>query len=137
MKLLEVRAWDALAKNSCGADRMTNPARRVLLVEDDWMISIMLHDMIEELGFSVVGPIYNLQEGIESAELTEVDFAVLDYDLGNGTDAGPIADILTARHIPFAFATGHGREEIPDSFADIPLIYKPILPEELRRVISA
>jgi two-component SAPR family response regulator len=116
---------------------MISPARRVLLVEDDWIISIMLHDMIEELGFSVVGPIYNLREGMASAELTEVDFAVLDYDLGNGTDAGPIADILTARHIPFAFATGHGREEIPANFADIPLIYKPVLPEELMRVISA
>ena len=118
-------------------DGMENTSRRVLLVEDDWMISIMLHDMIEELGFSVVGPMYNVAEGVESAELTQFDFAVLDYDLGNGTDAVPIANILTAKRIPFAFATGKGREEISSEFADIPLIYKPVLPEELKRVISA
>jgi len=121
----------------CGMDRMENSSRRVLLVEDDWMISLMLHEMIEELGFSVVGPISNLRDGVESAEITEVDFAVLDYDLGGGNNAGPIASILTARHIPFAFATGRGREEISAEFADIPLIYKPVLPEELARVIGA
>jgi DNA-binding response OmpR family regulator len=116
---------------------MENSARRVLLVEDDWMISLMLHEMIEELGFSVEGPISTLIEGVASAEITDVDFAVLDYDLGNGNNAVPIANILTARQIPFAFATGRGREEISAEFADIPLIYKPVLPEELLRVISA
>jgi CheY-like chemotaxis protein len=115
---------------------MPHTNRRVLLVEDDWIISVMLHDMIEELGHSVIGPIYNLAEGVESAEITEFDFAVLDYDLGNGTDAAPIAKILAERRIPFAFATGHGREDIPARYADIPLIHKPVLPEELMRVIG-
>lgn len=116
---------------------MSEILRRVLLVEDDWMISIMLQDMIEELGFDVIGPIHTAREGLLQAGDIEVDFAVLDYDLGNGTDSLSIAKVLSARKIPFAFATGKGREEIGPGYDDVPLIYKPVLPEELQRILSA
>lgn len=116
---------------------MAGQSRRILLVEDDGMISLMLRDMIEELGFTVIGPVYGLSEGMERAGSDEIDFAVLDYRLGDNIDTRPIAAKLAARGIPFAFATGYGRSDIDADFRSIPVIDKPVLPEELQRVLAA
>jgi CheY-like chemotaxis protein len=116
---------------------MAGQTRRVLLVEDDGMISLMLRDMIEELGFTVIGPVYNLADGLARAGSEDFDFAVLDYRLGDRADSRPIAELLSGRGIPFAFATAYGRGGISEAYADVPVIDKPVLPEELERVLAA
>lgn len=116
---------------------MARRVRRILLVEDDGMISLMLRAMIEELGYTVVGPVRSLDDGLAQAEAEDVDFAVLDYRLGVTEDSRPIAARLAERGIPFAFATAYGRSGIAEAYADVPVIDKPVLPEELERLLAA
>jgi CheY-like chemotaxis protein len=123
--------------NSTGEANMAGQTRRVLLVEDDGMISLMLRDMIEELGFTVIGPVYNLAEGLERAGSEELDFAVLDYRLGEDADSRPIAELLADRGIPFAFATAYGKGSIAPDYGGVPIIDKPVVPEELERILAA
>lgn len=101
------------------------------------MISLMLRDMIEDLGFVVVGPVYNLADGLAHAAREDVDFAILDYRLGDQADSRPIAELLESRGIPFAFATAYGKGAIAPDYGGVPIIDKPVLPEELERVLAA
>jgi DNA-binding response OmpR family regulator len=78
---------------------------RVLVVEDEMMVSMLIEDMLSDLGCKVVGPASRLEEAIALVESHEIDCAVLDVNLG-GQPIFPLADILRAKGAPFAFATG-------------------------------
>jgi CheY-like chemotaxis protein len=98
---------------------------RILLVEDDPIIAIMLGDMLHELSCNVVGP-----AGSVSAALAlllssgPIDGAVVDWNLGRETTA-PVAEELLERSIPFVFSTGYGAERIRLHFNGIPVLTKP------------
>ena len=76
-------------------------SKTVLIVEDNLLIGMMLEQMVFELGHIVLGPYSNLNDGYDHARHDMVDFALLDFDLGEGTDALPIAEVLTSRHATF------------------------------------
>jgi DNA-binding response OmpR family regulator len=106
------------------------PMQRVLIVEDDWLIASLLTDEINELGYSVVGPARNLAEATAIASTSALDGALLDVELRLDSVL-PIAEILSDRHIPFAFMTGD--IESPEGmFHDVPALQKPFTVAELR-----
>jgi len=78
---------------------------RVLVVEDEMMVSMLIEDMLSDLGCKVVGPASRLEEAIALVDSQEIDCAVLDVNLG-GQPIFPLADILRAQGAPVAFATG-------------------------------
>ena len=80
---------------------------RVLVVEDEMMVAMLMEDMLADLGCIVVGPISRLDEAMESVSELELDCAVLDVNLGDQS-VFPLADLLLERGIPYAFATGYG-----------------------------
>src|SRR6202007_388047 len=80
---------------------------RVLVVEDEMMVSMLIEDMLTDLGCTVVGPASRLDEALELAGRAEIDCAVLDVNLG-GQPIFPLADLLREKGAPFAFATGFG-----------------------------
>src|SRR5512140_3995081 len=80
---------------------------RVLVVEDEMMVSMLIEDMLSDMGCTVVGPASRLDEAIALAKASEIDCAVLDVNLG-GQPIFPLADLLRERGCPFAFATGYG-----------------------------
>src|SRR6187200_2431178 len=96
---------------------MTDPATlkglRVLVVEDEMMVSMLIEDMLGDLGCTVVGPASRLDEAIALANASELDCAVLDMNLA-GQSIFPLADLLRARGAPFAFATGYGDAGLRD-----------------------
>jgi CheY-like chemotaxis protein len=108
---------------------------RILIVEDNQIIAAMMEAMVEDLGYWVVGPSRNLDDGLEHAKDDEVDFALLDYELGEGKTARPIVEVLRRREIPFAFTTGSDPREIRAAFGDVPVISKPVLDAELEAVL--
>ncbi len=108
-----------------------NSCTRVLIVEDDAIIAIMMESMVEDLGYRVVGPSTNFTTALQTAESAELDFALLDFALDDGRDAGEIAEVLTKRGIPFAFTTGAAPNEIRTVFKNTPIISKPVVEEEL------
>ncbi len=115
------------------------PRCRVLVVEDEAMIAMLVEDMVLDFGSEVVGPVANMQEAIRLAQSAELDAAILDINVG-GTVIFPVADILTERGIPLIFATGYGSKGLPARFQDNPTLPKPFsyqsLSEVLRKVLA-
>jgi DNA-binding response OmpR family regulator len=89
---------------------------RVLLVEDEMLISIMLEDMLTELGYETIGPARRLDEAKKIASEVAADVAILDFNL-NGESSEAVAEILAERKIPFIFATGYDRTGEVDALA--------------------
>jgi CheY-like chemotaxis protein len=108
-------------------------AGRVLLVEDEALVAMMMRDILLELGISVAGPFCTPAEAIAAARDDGVDAAILDVNLG-GELIYPVADALAARGVPFVFVTGYGAESIDGRFAHIPILQKPIEREVLERL---
>jgi DNA-binding response OmpR family regulator len=108
---------------------------RVLLVEDNSIIALMMESMLEDLGYWVVGPLHNLSDGLDHARDDDIDFAVLDFDLGNGTDVIPIVDILNERNVPYLIATGESAATIHAQLPGAVILSKPVLQDELERAL--
>jgi len=104
---------------------------RVLIVEDDVIIALMMVSIVEDLGYEVVGPSIDFNTALQIAKRDELDFALLDFNLGQGEDAGPIAGILADRGIPFAFTTGLSPASIRATYGEATIISKPVVEKEL------
>lgn len=117
---------------------MTDGARlqgiRVLIVEDETLVALMLEDMLEELGCLVLDIAWRLPQAIKVAETSNADVAVLDVNIA-GERVDPVADILERRRIPFVFATGYGAAGLPQRLKAHPVLPKPVSSQELSRVL--
>src|SRR5262249_22268936 len=103
-----------------GGDRPALPLQletgnRVLLVEDEILVAMMMKDILTDLGFSVIGPFSRLAEAMVAAVHDNIDAGIIDVNLG-GEFVYPVADVLAARNIPFVFITGYGVESIDSRF---------------------
>ena len=113
------------------ADETGLEGRRILVVEDDMMISMMLEDMLLELGCQVLGPANRLDTALELAQdAVGVDAAILDINLG-GQPVFPVADALRARGVPLIFSTGYGDDELRHSDRGCAILRKPYRAHEL------
>lgn len=101
-----------------------NQPNRVLIVEDEMLIALMLKDMLTETGLTVEAIAKDFNSGLEFAQKSDVDLAILDINL-NGKEAYPIAEILRKRGIPFIFSTGYGESSIKPDFDHVTCIMKP------------
>jgi PAS domain S-box-containing protein len=112
------------------------PRRRILLVEDESLIAMMMEQTLRELELDVVGPFGTVRETLDAIELESVDAAILDINLG-GEMAYPIARLLQARKVPFVFMTGYGAETIAAPFSGVRILQKPLEREMLRELFAA
>ena len=110
---------------------MTLPGKRVLVVEDDALICMLIEDYLGDLGCDVVATAAQLEDGLSKAKIMAIDVAVLDINL-EGRLSYPIAQTLQGRAIPFLFATGYGKSGVPHSFESVPVLSKPFGIEALR-----
>jgi CheY-like chemotaxis protein len=110
--------------------------KRILIVEDEWFLAMMLQDMLAELGHTVVAIASKLKEGLVIAEKGDFDFAILDVSL-NGEMSHPIADVLDGKGLPYVFATGYSEAGIrgAQSKSKRPMLSKPYGLEDLRRIL--
>ncbi len=110
--------------------------RRLLMVEDEFLIAMMIKKFLEGFGATVLGPCSRLADAIAIAKDEPFDGALVDLNLA-GKPADPLADLLVARGVPFAFVTGYQRESIDRRYANIPVLQKPIEPDLLERTLVA
>jgi CheY-like chemotaxis protein len=96
---------------------------RILIVDDEPLITAMLEDWLSELGDVPVGPAHNLARALELAE-SDIDAAIVDVSLGEG-NSYPLLETLIARGLPFALATGHGQEGIEPGYREHATLTKP------------
>jgi CheY-like chemotaxis protein len=116
--------------------RPAQPTARVLIVEDELMIRILLDDMLRELGYTIAADTARIDEALEAARCVDFDVAILDVNL-NGQTVFPVADALAARGTPFVFATGYGDRGLPEAYRDRPTLKKPFEIAALKRVLES
>jgi len=109
-------------------------APRVLVVEDEVPVALLIEDMVNELAYEVAGIVSRLEHAMRLLDSETFDLAMLDVHL-NGKMVFPFAAELEAREIPFLFATAYGARGIPEEFRGHLVLQKPFGPVELRRAL--
>jgi CheY-like chemotaxis protein len=113
---------------------------RILVLDDEPLISLMVQDWLAELGCETAGPAYSVHGALDLIKTVTVDAAILDVSLGS-ENCYPVADALTKLGIPIAFATGHSGQEVDPRFNDALVMSKPFSFEAVKgavdRLISA
>lgn len=115
-------------------DEPTN-GRKILIVEDETMIAIMLEDMLDELGYGVAGIAAKTPQALELIDRVPIDAAILDLNLA-GQDSYDIAAALEERGVPFLFSTGYAALAVEERYRERPFLQKPFRQEELQRALS-
>lgn len=109
---------------------------RVLVVEDEMMVAMLLEDMLSDLGCSLVGPATQVEPALRLVEDGGFDAAILDVNL-NGDETYPIAEALAARAIPFVFSSGYNAGRLREEYRHIPSLQKPFQQQDLERTLGA
>ena len=117
------------------SDRAEGEPIRILLVEDEALIALMLEDMVESMGCAVTGLAPRVGLGVTMAESGDFDLAILDVNVA-GENIEPVALALAARGLPFIFATGYGEAGVPLRYRDRPVVAKPFRSEQLEAAIQ-
>ena len=104
---------------------------KLLVVEDDVLVRMLLADMVGELGYTLAAEAASIDEALEATRKTDFDLAILDVDL-KGRSVSPVADALVARDIGFVFVTGYDDHGL-FPYRDRPTLKKPFQIDALRR----
>ena len=108
---------------------------RVLVIEDEGPIAMMIEDMLADMGCVVAGSPASVDEAFDSVAAGGFDFALLDLNLRGASGAG-VADALAKAGVPLAFVSGDGRAGVPAHLQDRPMLRKPFTSSELQRTLS-
>lgn len=110
---------------------------KVLVVEDEALVSMLLEDMLSDLGCQIVGPIMRLAEALSVAQDRgqAIDVAILDVNLG-GERSFPVAEVLEQRGCLFVLSTGYDDAGIEERWRARPMLRKPFLPHQLEEALQ-
>ena len=106
--------------------------RRILVVEDEMMVLMMIEDMLADLGCEAVTVAATVDAAVTLSEEQVFHAAMVDLNL-NGEDSYVVADALIARGVPFVFSTGSSA--LRDSYRDHPVLKKPYSDERLAEAL--
>lgn len=118
---------------------MTQPlsGRRVLIVEDESLVAMLLETILEDMGCTPVGPASTVAEGLSMvAADAPLDAALLDVNVA-GSQVFPVAQALKDRGVPFVFSTGYGEGGLPDAWRGQSTIQKPFTEAAIRDALMA
>ncbi|HEX3574905.1 MAG TPA: response regulator [Rhodopila sp.] len=110
--------------------------KRVLIVEDESLVAMLIEGLLEDCGCRIVGPCGTVEQALEAARTEAFDLAVLDVNL-RGKKVYPVAEVLAERHIPFLFLSGYGEEAIPPGRTTWKVCAKPFKGNELMDMLSS
>jgi CheY-like chemotaxis protein len=113
----------------------TVAGKRVLVVEDELMIRMLLEGMLTDLGHTVAAEAGGIDEAVALAKKGTFDVAILDVNL-NGHPVTPVVEILVERGVPFIFASGYGQRGLPEAYRAIPTLLKPFQADALAQAIE-
>jgi CheY-like chemotaxis protein len=115
---------------------MTDKAMpRVLVVEDEYLIRMLLEDMLADLGYDIAAAVGSIAEAREHATNGDFSAAILDVNL-DGQEVYPVADILAKRGVPFVFVSGYGEGSLPEPYRSRPTLQKPFQAEQLKSALD-
>ncbi len=105
--------------------------RRILIVEDEYLIAMQVKRWLSAAGAAVIGPVPSVEQALDLIEEDSLDAAVLDVNLGNGDTVYPVADKLSALGVPYLFATGDVKISGAAAFRQCSQLEKPFVEGEL------
>lgn len=108
--------------------------RRVLVVEDEFLVLMMIEDMLADLGCGSVFTAPSVPKALALIEAQPFEVAMLDVNLG-GEKSFPVADALAAREVPFLFATGYDDHSLTEAHRGRKVLKKPFRRQELGKVL--
>jgi DNA-binding response OmpR family regulator len=111
-----------------------SPARRILVVEDEWMIADQIACGLVDAGYEVVGPCGRVEQASDLVERGDIDAALIDINV-NGNRSFALAERLALAAIPFAFLSGYSGAELPVELKNRPLLQKPVHAAAVRRCV--
>jgi DNA-binding response OmpR family regulator len=103
---------------------------KILIVEDELFIAMLLEEALQDEGYEVIGPFSSASQALEKIEEEMPNAAVLDVNIRGGTSFA-VADVLEREDRPFLFLTGYGKGEVPDRYNCHRCLTKPVSPREL------
>lgn len=109
-------------------------APRVLLLEDEAPVALLLEDMLEDAGCIVAASVARIDQALRMIETETFDGAILDVNIGGQTSYA-VADALQARGVPFVFSTGYGASGIRPEYRASPVLQKPFGASDLERAL--
>jgi CheY-like chemotaxis protein len=109
--------------------------RRVLVVEDEMLVPIMIEDMLADLGCQSVTSAATIDKALTLINAQAFDIALLDMNL-NGNASHPVAEALSARGVPFVYSTGNTGQSSRDGYSDRPVLKKPFKYDELDAILA-
>ena len=98
---------------------------RVLVVEDEALVAMVIEDMLAGFGCKVVGPAADVDQALELVDAAGIDGALVDVNLGGERLGFRVADALASRAIPYVFASGYGRSVLQSPHLEAPVLPKP------------
>jgi CheY-like chemotaxis protein len=116
-------------------DSGASDGKRILVVDDEAMIRMLLVYMLSELGYTIAAEAARVEEALEAALNADFDVAILDVNL-QGQTISPVAEAIAERGRPFVFATGYNEYGLPEGFRDRPMLRKPFQMDGLCRTLE-
>ncbi|WP_322994183.1 response regulator [Castellaniella sp.] len=107
---------------------------RILVIEDEPLVAMDMSMGLKDAGATFVKVAHTLDEALTAASTESIDIALLDGNLG-GSPVDNVAWTLKNRSIPFCFVSGYGREHLPEDFSDIPVLTKPVNPDDVINIV--
>jgi len=110
--------------------------RRILLVEDDYLLADALAASLEGIGARVYGPVGTVDGAL--AQLSrhgDIEAVILDVNL-DGERIDAVADAVRSRALPMVFVSGYDRDLLPERFSDVPHCLKPVDVAQLAQALS-
>jgi CheY-like chemotaxis protein len=111
------------------------PDLKVLLVEDEGTVALLLEDMLEDFGCQLIASLARVGPALETVNNHPIELAILDVNVA-GETSFDLARSLAARGVPFVFSTGYGNGGLPDDLTDRPVLTKPFSSSDLRSAIK-
>lgn len=109
--------------------------RRILVVEDESLVAMLLETILEDMGAVPVGAVATVDEALEVvADDPLLDGALLDVNVA-GKEVFPVAEALKAKGIPFVFSTGYGEGGLPDHWRGQATIQKPFTEDAVKAAL--
>jgi CheY-like chemotaxis protein len=118
------------------SDANAAAGKRILVVEDELMIRMLLDGMLEDLGYTMTAEAGAIDEAMTLARKADFDVAILDVNL-NGQPITPVVEVLIERGLPFVFATGYGQRGVPEPYRSHPTLQKPFQADALEQALRA
>jgi DNA-binding response OmpR family regulator len=128
--------WKCVLTMPCIQETEPLQGLRVLVVEDETLVAMLIEDYLTEFGCEVACCAARVSKGLQSLKCLEIDAAVLDVNVA-GESVSPIAEVLDQRNIPFIFASGYGTRGLEPRWAGRPVLQKPFSAVELRLALLA